>query len=78
MLHWSEMDSKRIFITADFKLMPAKMFRVNKTQNSSKNFKAFWRVRFGRSSVVRPPSNGKGLSDIKQSMITTLDTRFHI
>ena len=36
---------------------------VNKTQNSSKTSKPFWRLRFGRGSVVRPPFNGEELRD---------------
>ena len=47
-------------------------------QNSSKHYKPFWRLRFGRGSVVRPPSNGQGLRDIQHSMSMVLDKRFHI
>ena len=51
---------------------------LNKTKNSSKNSKPFWRMRFGRGSVVHPPSNGKGLRSIQNSMSMVLDTSFHI
>ena len=51
---------------------------VNRTQNSTENSKPFLRLRLGRRSVVRPPSNGEGLRDIQNSMSTVLDTRFHI
>ena len=33
---------------------------VNRTQNSKENFKPFWRVLFGRGSVIHPLSNGVG------------------
>ena len=36
---------------------------VNRAETSSKNPKAFWRLRFGRRSVVRPLSNGERLRD---------------
>ena len=49
---------------------------VNRTQNSSENSKRFWRLRFGRRSVVRPPSNGEGLRNIQHSMNMLLDTGF--
>ena len=51
---------------------------VNRTQNSSKNFTPFWRLRFGRGSLVRPPSNGEELRDIQHIMSMVLDTRFDI
>ena len=51
---------------------------INRTQNSSENLKRFWRLRFGRRSVVRPPSNGEGLRNIQHSMNMLLDTGFHI
>ena len=50
---------------------------VNSTQNSSENSKPFWILRFGRGSVVRPPSNGERLRDIQYSMSMVVDTRFH-
>ena len=50
---------------------------VNRTQNLSKNSKPFWRIRFGRGSVVRPPSNGDGIRDIQHSM-SMVDTRLHV
>ena len=60
-----------MFITADFNLESAKMFLRkfrNRTQNSSKNAKLFWRLRFERGSVVRPLSNGEGLRDMQHSI----------
>ena len=51
---------------------------VNKTQNSSENSKPFWRLRFGRGLVVRPPFNGEGLRDIQHGMSMIIDTRFQI
>ena len=50
---------------------------VNKTQNSSKNSKPFWRLHFRRGSVAYPPSIGKGLSDIQYSISMIIETRFH-
>ena len=47
-------------------------------QNSSENFKPFWRMRFGRRSVVRPPSNGEGFKNIQHIMSLILNTRFYI
>ena len=49
-----------------------------RTQNSSKNSKSFWRLRLGRGSVERPPSNGEGFRDIHYSMSTVLYPGFHI
>ena len=52
---------------------------VNRIQNSSKNLKPFWRLRFGTGSVVHPPSNGESLRDIHHpSMSMVLSMRFHI
>ena len=48
------------------------------TQNSSENFKPFWRLRLGRGSFERPPSNGEGFRDIHDSMSTVLDPGFYI
>ena len=36
---------------------------VNRTQNSKEHFKPFWRVIFGRGSVIHPLSYGVGLMD---------------
>ena len=47
---------------------------VNNTQNS----KPFWRLSFGRGSVVCPPSSAERLRDIQHSMSMVLDTRVHI
>ena len=68
-------------INADFKLSLSQCFEgsfVNRTQNSSKNPKPFWRLRVGRGSAVHPPSNGEGLRDIWYNMSRILDTRFYI
>ena len=49
---------QRVFITADFKLSLPNCFYggfVNRTQNSRENSKPFWRLCFGRGSVVCPP-----------------------
>ena len=75
MLHRVEMGQKRVFITAYFKLSVPKFFYesfVNRTQNSSKNSKPFWRPRFGRGTVVQPPSNDEGLREI-QLLFINLD-----
>ena len=44
-----------------------------RTQNSSKNSKPFWKLSFGRGSVLRPSCNGEGLRNIQHSMSTVLD-----
>ena len=72
---------KESIITAGFKLSPSKYFEgsfVNRTQNSSKNSKPFWRLCVGRGSAVHPPSNVEGLRDIQHSINRILDTRFYI
>ena len=51
---------------------------ANRTQNSSENSKPFWRLRLGRGSVERPPSNGERFRDIHHSMGTVLDPGFYI
>ena len=53
-------------------------FFLYKTQNSSENSRPFWRLRFGKGSVIRQSSNGEGLRGIQHSMSMVLDTRFHI
>ena len=51
---------------------------VNRTPNSCKNSKPFWKLHFGRGSAVRSPVNDEGLKSIQNSMGMVLDTRFHI
>ena len=51
---------------------------VNRTPNSCKNSKPFWKLHFGRGSAVRSPVNDEGLKSIQNSMSMVLDTRFHI
>ena len=51
---------------------------VNRTQNSSKKSKPFWKLRFGRESVVHRPFNDGRLKDIQYSISMALDTSFHI
>ena len=74
-LGWNRL--KEIIHHHRFKLESSGRF-VNRTQNSNKNPKTFWRLRFGRGSVVRHPSNDKGLRDIQHSNCMVLDTKFHI
>ena len=51
---------------------------IIRTQNSTENFKPFWRLHFGIWSVVRPSSYGEELRFIQHSMSMVIDTRFHI
>ena len=51
---------------------------VNNTQNSNENYKPFWRLPFGRGSVVCPPSTGEWLRNIQHSLRMLLNARFHI
>ena len=82
MLHWAEMGFRREYsLLQILNLSLPKCFYgsfVNRYQNSSEDSKPFWRLCFGRGSIVCPPSNGKGLKDIQHSMSTVLDTRFHV
>ena len=81
MLHWAEWVKKEHSLPQILNLSLPKFFEegfVNKTHSSNKNFKLFWSLGFGRSSVVLPVSNGEGLIDISHNLSMVLDTRFYI
>ena len=50
---------------------------VNRTQNSSKNPKPYWRLRFGGGLAIPRHSNSEGLRDIQYSMSMVLDKGFY-